>query len=197
MPERLPAHEPDAPYLESGDNRVTAAAWYGAKIRAFKADRNEYLRSLRKMLTLEPDILCKGISEFIGAKTVSGRLSAIICSDFQAKQARFQESNQGAEGILSGIFGLGICEGKRKHTGTCMWIHGIKRNIAGFGEKSTGRIGRHRNKHITKIKDLFHSSLPLGYEPSHFRYRHIPFISSKVCLISSSSICPSISAIKK
>ncbi len=33
------AHELDAPYLETGDNRVTAAAWYGAKIQPFDIDR--------------------------------------------------------------------------------------------------------------------------------------------------------------
>lgn len=33
------AHELDAQYLESGDNRVTAANWYGAKIKSFHVDR--------------------------------------------------------------------------------------------------------------------------------------------------------------
>lgn len=43
MKERLSclvvAHELDAPYLEKGDNRVTAASWYGAAIRPFSVDR--------------------------------------------------------------------------------------------------------------------------------------------------------------
>ncbi len=33
------AHELDAPYLEAGDNRVTAANWYGAKLKPFLVDR--------------------------------------------------------------------------------------------------------------------------------------------------------------
>ncbi len=32
------AHELDAPFLEAGDNRVTAANWYGAKIKPFRVD---------------------------------------------------------------------------------------------------------------------------------------------------------------
>ncbi|MFZ0928942.1 MAG: MBL fold metallo-hydrolase [Syntrophobacteraceae bacterium] len=33
------AHELDAPFLEKGDNRVTAANWYGAKLEPFRVDR--------------------------------------------------------------------------------------------------------------------------------------------------------------
>ena len=33
------AHELDAPYLEQGDNTVTAARWYGAAIEPFKVER--------------------------------------------------------------------------------------------------------------------------------------------------------------
>ncbi|MHC1726999.1 MAG: MBL fold metallo-hydrolase [Syntrophobacteraceae bacterium] len=33
------AHNQDAPFLETGDNRVTAADWYGAKIKTFRVDR--------------------------------------------------------------------------------------------------------------------------------------------------------------
>ena len=33
------AHELDAPFLESGDNRVTAANWYEAELRPFRVDR--------------------------------------------------------------------------------------------------------------------------------------------------------------
>ena len=33
------AHELDAPFLEAGDNRVTAANWYGAKLTPFRVDR--------------------------------------------------------------------------------------------------------------------------------------------------------------
>jgi glyoxylase-like metal-dependent hydrolase (beta-lactamase superfamily II) len=33
------AHELDAPFLEAGDNRVTAANWYGAKLEPFRVDR--------------------------------------------------------------------------------------------------------------------------------------------------------------
>jgi glyoxylase-like metal-dependent hydrolase (beta-lactamase superfamily II) len=33
------AHEQDAPFLESGDNRVTAANWYEAELRPFRVDR--------------------------------------------------------------------------------------------------------------------------------------------------------------
>jgi glyoxylase-like metal-dependent hydrolase (beta-lactamase superfamily II) len=33
------AHKLDAPYLELGDNTVTAARWYGAKIQPFNVDR--------------------------------------------------------------------------------------------------------------------------------------------------------------
>ncbi len=35
---RIVAHELDAIYLESGDNRVTAAAWYGADLEPFAID---------------------------------------------------------------------------------------------------------------------------------------------------------------
>jgi len=35
---RIVAHELDAVYLESGDNRVTAASWYGARIEPFRID---------------------------------------------------------------------------------------------------------------------------------------------------------------
>jgi glyoxylase-like metal-dependent hydrolase (beta-lactamase superfamily II) len=33
------AHALDAPFLETGDNRVTAATWYGSKIQPFTVDR--------------------------------------------------------------------------------------------------------------------------------------------------------------
>jgi glyoxylase-like metal-dependent hydrolase (beta-lactamase superfamily II) len=33
------AHELDAPFLETGDNSVTAAKWYGAKLKPFVVDR--------------------------------------------------------------------------------------------------------------------------------------------------------------
>ena len=33
------AHELEAPFLEKGDNVVTAANWYGAKIQPFQVDR--------------------------------------------------------------------------------------------------------------------------------------------------------------
>jgi glyoxylase-like metal-dependent hydrolase (beta-lactamase superfamily II) len=33
------AHALDAPFLETGDNRVTAAIWYGSKIQPFTVDR--------------------------------------------------------------------------------------------------------------------------------------------------------------
>lgn len=36
---RVVAHELDAPYLECGDNGVTAAGWYGATIEPFTVDR--------------------------------------------------------------------------------------------------------------------------------------------------------------
>ncbi len=35
---RIVAHSEDARYLEEGDNRVTAALWYGARIRPFSVD---------------------------------------------------------------------------------------------------------------------------------------------------------------
>ena len=35
---RIVAHELDAIYLESGDNRVTGAAWYGARLEPFAID---------------------------------------------------------------------------------------------------------------------------------------------------------------
>ncbi len=35
---RIVAHELDAVYLESGDNRVTAASWYGAQLEPFAID---------------------------------------------------------------------------------------------------------------------------------------------------------------
>ena len=35
---RIVAHELDATYLESGDNRVTGAAWYGARLEPFSVD---------------------------------------------------------------------------------------------------------------------------------------------------------------
>jgi len=33
------AHALDAPFLEAGDNRVTAANWYGARIEPFRVDK--------------------------------------------------------------------------------------------------------------------------------------------------------------
>jgi glyoxylase-like metal-dependent hydrolase (beta-lactamase superfamily II) len=35
---RIVAHELDAIYLESGDNRVTGAVWYGARLEPFSVD---------------------------------------------------------------------------------------------------------------------------------------------------------------
>jgi glyoxylase-like metal-dependent hydrolase (beta-lactamase superfamily II) len=35
---RIVAHELEAPFLEQGDNLVTAAKWYGAKIQPFEVD---------------------------------------------------------------------------------------------------------------------------------------------------------------
>lgn len=115
---RIVAHERDAPFLEQGDNRVTAAKWYGAVMNPFQVDvklagkknqitlgtktiealhvpghspgslvyvmesegkkvlfgqdvhgpldasllsnRQDYLESLRFLLSLEADILCEG-----------------------------------------------------------------------------------------------------------------------------------------
>ena len=115
---RIVAHELDAPFLEKGDNVVTAAKWYGAVLEPFRVDmkltgrknqiklgsriieafhvpghspgslvyvtesegkrvlfgqdvhgpldpsllsnREEYLESLRFLLSLEADILCEG-----------------------------------------------------------------------------------------------------------------------------------------
>lgn len=115
---QIVAHELDAVYLEKGDNRVTAASWYGATISPFSIDRkltesseiielggrsievvhipghspgsvvyliesdhqkvlfgqdvhgpldasllsdkNAYVKSLQKMISLEADILCEG-----------------------------------------------------------------------------------------------------------------------------------------
>jgi glyoxylase-like metal-dependent hydrolase (beta-lactamase superfamily II) len=36
---KIVAHALEAPFLEQGDNHVTAAHWYGAKIRPFQVDR--------------------------------------------------------------------------------------------------------------------------------------------------------------
>ena len=35
---KIVAHELEAPFLEQGDNQVTAAKWYGAKIQPFNVD---------------------------------------------------------------------------------------------------------------------------------------------------------------
>lgn len=35
---KIVAHELEAPYLEQGDNKVTAAHWFGAKIQPFNVD---------------------------------------------------------------------------------------------------------------------------------------------------------------
>ena len=35
----IAAHELDASFVEAGDNRVTAANWYGAKLKPFRVDR--------------------------------------------------------------------------------------------------------------------------------------------------------------
>jgi glyoxylase-like metal-dependent hydrolase (beta-lactamase superfamily II) len=39
VPVQTVAHELEAPFLEQGDNVVTAAKWYGARIQAFHVDR--------------------------------------------------------------------------------------------------------------------------------------------------------------
>jgi glyoxylase-like metal-dependent hydrolase (beta-lactamase superfamily II) len=44
------AHEMDARYLETGDNRVSAASWYGAKLTPFRVDRK--LRGAREEIIL-------------------------------------------------------------------------------------------------------------------------------------------------
>ncbi len=38
IPARIVAHELEAPFLEQGDNVVTAATWYGARIQPFDVD---------------------------------------------------------------------------------------------------------------------------------------------------------------
>jgi len=118
IPFQIIAHEIEAPFLEKGDNTVTAAKWYGGKIQPFTIDRKltgarekinlggrlieaihtpghspgsvvyltesegqkvlfgqdvhgpinpiilsnreDYLRSLKRLLLLEADILCEG-----------------------------------------------------------------------------------------------------------------------------------------
>ena len=35
----IAAHELDTPFLEAGEDRVTAANWYGAKLKSFQVDR--------------------------------------------------------------------------------------------------------------------------------------------------------------
>ncbi len=39
IPAQIVAHELEAPFLEEGDNVVTAAKWYGARIQPFHVDR--------------------------------------------------------------------------------------------------------------------------------------------------------------
>jgi glyoxylase-like metal-dependent hydrolase (beta-lactamase superfamily II) len=39
VPAQIVAHELEAPFLEQGDNVVTAAKWYGARIQPFHVDR--------------------------------------------------------------------------------------------------------------------------------------------------------------
>jgi glyoxylase-like metal-dependent hydrolase (beta-lactamase superfamily II) len=39
IPAQVVAHELEAPFLEEGDNVVTAAKWYGARIKPFGVDR--------------------------------------------------------------------------------------------------------------------------------------------------------------
>jgi glyoxylase-like metal-dependent hydrolase (beta-lactamase superfamily II) len=39
VPTQTVAHELEAPFLEQGDNVVTAAKWYGARIQPFRVDR--------------------------------------------------------------------------------------------------------------------------------------------------------------
>jgi glyoxylase-like metal-dependent hydrolase (beta-lactamase superfamily II) len=39
IPAQIVAHELEAPFLEQGDNVVTAATWYGARIQPFHVDR--------------------------------------------------------------------------------------------------------------------------------------------------------------
>jgi glyoxylase-like metal-dependent hydrolase (beta-lactamase superfamily II) len=39
VPVQTVAHELEAPFLEQGDNVVTAAKWYGARIQPFRVDR--------------------------------------------------------------------------------------------------------------------------------------------------------------
>jgi len=118
LPIQIVAHELEAPFLEQGDNTVTAAQWYGAAIQPFRidrklsgprekiylggrqieaihtpghspgsvvyltesdghkvlfgqdvhgpinpiilSDRDDYLRSLELLISLEADILCEG-----------------------------------------------------------------------------------------------------------------------------------------
>lgn len=137
IPFKIVAHELEAPFLESGDNTVTAARWYGATIEPFHidiklsgkrenlqlgervieaihtpghspgsvvyltesegqkvlfgqdihgpvnpiilSDKDDYIRSLRLLISLEADILCEGhFGIYRGKKNINRFIESFI-----------------------------------------------------------------------------------------------------------------------
>lgn len=119
---RIAAHELDAIYLESGDNRVIGAAWYGARLEPFSVDIK--LRGQESTLSIGSGavtaIHCPGHSpgSVVYTTRIDGQLILFgqdihgpIHSDFLSDEKQYLESlgrllDLHADVLLEGHFGV-------------------------------------------------------------------------------------------
>jgi len=126
------AHKLDAKYLEAGDNRVTAANWYGAKLTPFRVDRKlagpgeDILLGGRKIQAIHAPGHSPGSVVYL---TESDGLKVLFAQDvhgpldpgFLSNSGDYQESLKMLLGIEADI----LCEG---HFG----VYRGKEEVAGF-----------------------------------------------------------------
>jgi glyoxylase-like metal-dependent hydrolase (beta-lactamase superfamily II) len=112
------AHKVDARFLEAGDNRVTAANWYGAKLKPFRVDRKltgsgeEILLGGRKIQAIHAPGHSPGavvyLTESDGHKVLFAHdVHGPLDPSFLSNSRDYQES-------LKMLFGIGadiLCEG--------------------------------------------------------------------------------------
>jgi glyoxylase-like metal-dependent hydrolase (beta-lactamase superfamily II) len=112
------AHELDAPFLEAGDNRVTAAEWYGARLKPFNVDRKisgsggEILLGGRKIEAIHAPGHSPGsvvyVTESDGLKVLFGQdIHGPIDPDFLSNYEDYQASLK----MLLAINADVLCEG--------------------------------------------------------------------------------------
>jgi glyoxylase-like metal-dependent hydrolase (beta-lactamase superfamily II) len=133
------AHKLDAKYLEAGDNRVTAANWYGAKLTPFQIDRKlagsgeDIMLDGRKIRAIHAPGHSPGSVVYL---TESDGLKVLFAQDVHGPlDPGFLSNSKDYRKSLEMLLGLGadiLCEG---HFG----VYRGKEEVAGFIRQFLGR----------------------------------------------------------